>query len=148
MAQHLISIGLAGVQAFALSSQDRTGNALFSMSWVALTIPFTLIGTLAASKLFCPTEQTKNFPMGAKKLSTFDDFGDVGLRTAISIAALAPVILLSKAITSKAGYAHIKSIQQSTSSQVMGQGALILSGAIASHLLGCLFETIELTSKA
>ena len=146
MTHHLASVAMAGAQAVAFKSEDRMGNALYDMSWSAIQIPFLLLTNLVASKLFTPSVQEKEHPLGAKKISTYDDLGDVALKTTVAIAAFAPITLLAKYIAKTTGYENLKSVQQPLAHQMIGNAALSIVLAIGTHLLGCLFDAVEMTT--
>ncbi|MGE0197932.1 MAG: hypothetical protein AB7N99_05125 [Simkaniaceae bacterium] len=143
MATHIADVAFAGARAVVFNSKDRAGNALYDMSWCALAIPFTLLTNYFAAKMFTPTKPEKEHPLGAKKISTLDDLGDVAFKTAVAAAAFAPITLLAKLVADQAGYGHLKSVQQPLMHQMAGNAILLIGVALGSHLLGCLFDSLD-----
>ena len=82
----LTDVALAGVQGFALHPQNRTGHALYNMSYCALSLPFTLLINFLAAQLFTSTQKEKEEDSGVKKISTWNALGDTAFKTALTAA--------------------------------------------------------------
>ena len=144
MVNHMANIALAGAQSFFIEhSNNRIGNVFYSMCWYTLSLPFTILTDFLALNMFTPTNQHQEYPMGAKKITSLDDLGDVTFKTAMNIAVFAPITWLSKSGATFLGFGDIKRVQEPFLNPFIENTMILILKAVGIHLLGCLFASME-----